>query len=203
MIDNVEELRQLRGLSFRDLAAKLGALGRPIGPAVLHRLSQRRRRVDADDLVALAVALGVSPGALLLPRDVDGDDLVELTPEESARAWIAWGWMDGETPLPDEDPGPLKPAELSDSAVAWFRENSRPAFVLKGRDPLVSEIEILLARAKMAARARAGAGPLAANQATWLEGHVRTQLERVKLAFDEQAARPAAAMLSGEGHLGV
>jgi ribosome-binding protein aMBF1 (putative translation factor) len=61
VVANVEQLRQARGLSFRALSEMLGAVGRPILPAVLHRLSQGKRRVDADDLVAFAAALGVTP----------------------------------------------------------------------------------------------------------------------------------------------
>ena len=74
VIANVERLRQARGLSFRALSEMLGALGRPILPAVLHRLSQGRRRVDADDLVAFAAALGVTPADLLLPPGTVSDD---------------------------------------------------------------------------------------------------------------------------------
>jgi transcriptional regulator with XRE-family HTH domain len=73
VIANVERLRQARNLSFRGLSERLGALGRPILPAVLHRLSQGRRRVDADDLVAFAAALGVTPADLLLPPDAASD----------------------------------------------------------------------------------------------------------------------------------
>jgi transcriptional regulator with XRE-family HTH domain len=65
VIRNVEDLRQARGLSFRDLAGRLAELGRPICSAVLHRLSQGRRRVDVDDLTVLAQALGVTPAQLL------------------------------------------------------------------------------------------------------------------------------------------
>lgn len=202
LIRAVEELREKRGLSWRKLSAILGdETGRPIFPLGLSRLAKGERRVDVDELVALSVALGVNPSALLLPRDTGGDDLVDLAPKVSARAWIAWAWADGETPLPAEDPGPFQPAELQDSVVAFWRENARPSFALSGRDPLVSEVEVLLARVKVLARAKETPGPLAANNAAWLEGHVRTQIERVKLAADEKFARPPAAMLSGEGEL--
>jgi transcriptional regulator with XRE-family HTH domain len=62
---NVERLRKAQHLSLRALSARLAELGRPIGNAVLHRQSQGRRRVDADDLVALACVLGVTPADLL------------------------------------------------------------------------------------------------------------------------------------------
>lgn len=67
VIANVERLRQDRNLSYRTLSDRLGAAGRPILPTVLHRMSQGKRRVDADDLVAFAEVLGVSPADLLQP----------------------------------------------------------------------------------------------------------------------------------------
>jgi len=67
VIANVEQLRAAQGLSFRQLSVRLGAIERPILPAVLHRLSQGGRRVDADDLVAFAAVLRVSPADLLAP----------------------------------------------------------------------------------------------------------------------------------------
>jgi hypothetical protein len=67
VIANIDQLRHARGLSFRGLSECLGTAGRPILPAVLHRMSQGGRRVDADDLVALAAVLGVCPADLLAP----------------------------------------------------------------------------------------------------------------------------------------
>jgi transcriptional regulator with XRE-family HTH domain len=68
-IANIEELRKARGLSLRDLAAKMAETGRPVGDTVLHRQSQGRRRIDADDLVAFAAVLGVTPARLLAPPE--------------------------------------------------------------------------------------------------------------------------------------
>lgn len=102
VIDAVAELRQARGLSLRGLSALLGDLGRPVLPIGLSRLENGQRKVDAADLVALAVALGVNPSALLLPRHVAADEVVELTPAVRQRAALAWAWMDGRLPLPPE-----------------------------------------------------------------------------------------------------
>lgn len=65
VIANIERLRRARGLSFQDLAARLGALGRPMLPSVLHRLVQGGRRVDVDDLAAFAQVFGVSVDDLM------------------------------------------------------------------------------------------------------------------------------------------
>lgn len=105
VVRNVENLRQARGLSLQALSARLAELGRPILPSVLHRLSQGRRRVDSDDLVALAIALRVNPSALLLPRDITDSSEVDLTPTIRQRATVAWVWMDGQMPLPAEQIG--------------------------------------------------------------------------------------------------
>lgn len=192
VIYNVERLRKVRGLSFRDLAARLAELGRPIGDTVLHRQSQGKRRIDADDLIAFAIALGVTPNSLLFPHDADRADLVELTTERSQRAWIVWSWADGEMPLPAEDPGPFLPAvEFPDTVVADFRENARPALALRGRNAMVNEVEILLARALQAAYARNSASGMMtpANRKWWRE-RMERQLERVRLAIEEEFASP-------------
>jgi transcriptional regulator with XRE-family HTH domain len=68
VIANIEQLRKAAGLSFRDLAARCAELDRTIGAAVLHRQSQGKRRVDADDLVAFAEVFGVTVADLLGPQ---------------------------------------------------------------------------------------------------------------------------------------
>ena len=93
---NIAQLRRARGLSYARLSARLSELGLPIAVLGLRRLEQGKRRVDAGDLVALALALGVNPSGLLLPRDVAaGDQPVALTPAVTYPASKAWGWADG------------------------------------------------------------------------------------------------------------
>ena len=105
VIENLQELRELRRLSYRELSDKLEALGRPIPTLGLSRIEKGNRRVDADDLVALALALDVNPSALLLPRTGRGDDEIELTAGRRASARDAWDWADGDSPLPSTDRG--------------------------------------------------------------------------------------------------
>jgi len=136
VVRNVLALAQARGLSLRDLSASLEGLDSKILPSVLHRLANERRRVDADDLVAFAVALGVNPSALLLPRDVPPDAEVDLTPNTSARAWAAWAWADGRMPLPWA--GPVPAAERF-TRETDFARNARPVFSGHGADRAVLE----------------------------------------------------------------
>lgn len=75
VIANVERLRKEQHVSLATLSQRLAAVGRSIGPTVLARQAQNQRRVDADDLVAFARVLGVTPAALLAaPEDAAADD---------------------------------------------------------------------------------------------------------------------------------
>lgn len=98
---NVRAVRDSRGLHQRELAARLAALGRPLAQTGVSRLEEGQRRVDVDDLVALAVALNVSPSRLLLP-DGDMQDLVRPVPEVEVQAWQLWEWLSGLAPLSGE-----------------------------------------------------------------------------------------------------
>ena len=74
---NVARLRKARGLSLRGLSEALRKAGRSLSADAINKIENGRllddpkhrgnppqiRRVDADDLVALAAALGVSPSA--------------------------------------------------------------------------------------------------------------------------------------------
>jgi len=42
-------------------------VGRPLGHSAVDQIEKGTRRVDVDDLMALAAALGVSPITLLMP----------------------------------------------------------------------------------------------------------------------------------------
>ena len=64
--ENLLRLRKIRGLSTRRLSARLGEIGRPIPASGITRMELSERRVDVDDLVALAVALDVEPTQLML-----------------------------------------------------------------------------------------------------------------------------------------
>lgn len=96
---NVRRIRELRGLSTYDLSRKLAAAGRSIAPSALAKVERAERRVDVGDLVCLAVVLGVSPSALLLPFTDRPDAPVEVTGAGEVPALAAWEWADGRTPL--------------------------------------------------------------------------------------------------------
>lgn len=63
---NLRRLRDAPSLSTRDLSALLGKEGRSIPASGVTRIEKGERRVDVDDLVALATALDVDPFQLML-----------------------------------------------------------------------------------------------------------------------------------------
>lgn len=74
--------------------ARLAEIGRDIPPLGLRRIESGERRVDADDLMALAVALGVSPISLLMPASETGQDQVEATGVNArVEARQLWRWL--------------------------------------------------------------------------------------------------------------
>lgn len=58
-------LRRKRGLSQGDLSKLLKATNRPFLPNVISKIERGERRIDIDDLVAIAAALGVTSAQLL------------------------------------------------------------------------------------------------------------------------------------------
>src|SRR4051794_18703182 len=96
--ENVKMLREYaRRLSVRDLSARLGELGRPLLPSGITKIEHGERRVDADDLVALALALGVTPNRLLLDGTGAPEEQFALTPRgDLSPSADAWAWACGE-----------------------------------------------------------------------------------------------------------
>lgn len=124
LVANLKDLREARKLSYQDLSARMREVGRPIPALGLSRIEKGTRRVDADDLVGLALALGVNPSALLLPRTVARDDEIRLTDKCHARASDAWAWADGDRPLPAA--GPFTRSSMDLFALADFARYARP-----------------------------------------------------------------------------
>lgn len=64
--ESIARLRRERGLEQRDLAERVTAVGRTMSASVLSKIESCARRVDVDDLAAIAAALEVSPALLML-----------------------------------------------------------------------------------------------------------------------------------------
>ncbi|MFC6090732.1 helix-turn-helix domain-containing protein [Saccharothrix lopnurensis] len=112
---NVLRLRTARGMSTTRLSAALKDVGHSIAPTAITRIEKGQRRVDVDDLVALGVALKVSPMAFLLPPTMLGE--VELTPGKAADAVSAWMWITAQRPLDLPKDGEARSAAMDDHQV--------------------------------------------------------------------------------------
>ncbi|MFF1655793.1 helix-turn-helix domain-containing protein [Streptomyces sp. NPDC058255] len=110
---NVKRLRKDRGWSLKVLSEALDGVGRKLSQDAINKIengaaedtTKQIRRVDVDDLVALAVAFNVNPSALLLPLTDDPTEIVKVTGVGDVSADRAWDWADGEMPLKDVKPG--------------------------------------------------------------------------------------------------
>ncbi|GAA3272659.1 helix-turn-helix transcriptional regulator [Streptomyces lavendulae] len=121
--ENVRRLREAQRLTYVELSDRLSEVGRPIPVLGLRRIERGERRVDVDDLVALALVLNVSPGSLLLPHEEPAgaptdphEHWLPLTDSTSVSWETAWRWMHGEYP----------PADVSRREVQDFRRENRP-----------------------------------------------------------------------------
>ena len=99
---NLSQIRHERRLSYAELSRRLTAIGHPILDTGLMKIEKGHRRVDVDDLVALALALDVTPNRLLLP-DTDfanpGETITLTAGGPKVRVSDAWSWAYGERPL--------------------------------------------------------------------------------------------------------
>lgn len=158
---NVEELRGVRKIGTPALSALLRDLGHPILPSVLHRLGQGQRRTDVDDLVALAVVLGVNPSALLFDRHAGRQDMIELVPGHPQRADVVWAWADGQEPLPAVEAPPDAPVTRTLADMVDFTTNARPDLDrYRGHPAVLAAREVITAlRVTLMARDEAGGWP--------------------------------------------
>ncbi len=95
---NVKMLRSARGLDLADVSETMTALGRPLSLNGVSKVERGKRGIDVDDLVALALALDVSPLRLLLTPGA-GEDQVALTAQVNTSERRAWEWATGESCL--------------------------------------------------------------------------------------------------------
>lgn len=114
--------RELRQLTREELSCLLAGLGHKIGPAGLRDIEQGQTVTTVDDLVALAVALDVSPSVLLshMPSDYPGSGRLGTGVPGDVDQPELQGWVQGRTGLDRE------------SRLRWSRDR-------------VQRLEILLA----------------------------------------------------------
>lgn len=91
--DNIERVRRARGLTVRDLSARLKDYGLALSPSGVSDVENATRKVAVDELLVLAIALNTSVIDLLTPHDGQSLSVAEgvepLQPE-----WLE-GWLQG------------------------------------------------------------------------------------------------------------
>lgn len=96
---NVRRLREAQGLTQTELARRATEAGTggggSLNQAAIKAIEAVERRVDADELVALAAGLRVSPITLLQPHQVAADTVV--IGDMTASTW--WEWLRARQPF--------------------------------------------------------------------------------------------------------
>ncbi len=89
-------------MNYKQLSERLQSKANwSINAVGIRRIESGERRVTPDDLVALAVALDVSPATLLMPPNVDMADPVRVTGlADPAAAIGVWEWLRGRLARP-------------------------------------------------------------------------------------------------------
>ncbi|MFE9432339.1 helix-turn-helix domain-containing protein [Streptomyces sp. NPDC006640] len=96
---NIRRIRNARGMSTYELSRRLAKIECPLAPSALAKVERGERQVGVDELMTLAVTLGVSPSALLLPPTDDPGTKVSVTGAGAVPADEAWDWVDGRRSL--------------------------------------------------------------------------------------------------------
>jgi len=124
VIANIKQLRQSKGLTYKELSERLESLGRPIPVLGLSRLERGERRVDVDDLVALAIAMETTPNRLLLPAsDVELTETYRLVADITSTPPSMWAWATGEVPLGHPPVRATDHIKSRGREIAFNREN--------------------------------------------------------------------------------
>lgn len=100
--ENVQRLRTDQNMSYTRLSELLQERASwSINAVGVRRIEAGERRVTPDDLVALALALGVSPATLLMPAASKRDQIVVATGVSGGvPAELLWRWLNAGGPLP-------------------------------------------------------------------------------------------------------
>ena len=141
----VVSMRQRRGWDQRHLAERITEAGRPMSLSVLGKVESAVRRVDVDDLVAIAAAFDVPP-ALLLPGADDTDDVPADPFEDASRPGaVRARVLEDLAALGDLDILDVTAPTLGAVAVRLAQEIDAPASPAGSLHSLVKELRAVLA----------------------------------------------------------
>lgn len=134
-----ENVRILRGKrTYRSIAFDLKVLGHPLHEIVLKRIENGGRRIDVDDLVALAIVFNVNPNYLLTPHTDDGGDEFVLVPGEmdvKGTAAQIHDWLYGFLPIR----GAI--GDHPDEADERFRARILPSWIDRAMEKFIASVK--------------------------------------------------------------
>lgn len=96
--ENIERGRKSKDLTWAQMSRFLSQRGRPIAPLGLRRIEEGQRRVDVDDLMAIAIVLNVTPYDLLLPP-VASTGTVDISGAQQKTSAEVWAWALDNAPI--------------------------------------------------------------------------------------------------------
>jgi transcriptional regulator with XRE-family HTH domain len=131
---NIARVREAKRLSYIDLSRELSRAGRPIPELGLRRIEKGERRIDFDDLIAIAYVLRVCPVDLMISGDVADSDPYPVTATRLYESGSVRDWIGGQTVLLEsyQEPGArfAKPDRSMFDALQWMPK-ARRAHVLR------------------------------------------------------------------------
>lgn len=114
---NIAARRRQLGLTYIALSRRLTHGGHDLSTLALKRIETGNRRIDVDDLMALAGALEVSPITLLMPPDATTHTPIQVTGQNPLPAKFVWNWLTASYPLMGEV------MAFYNTLPAWERDN--------------------------------------------------------------------------------
>jgi hypothetical protein len=135
---NIKRVRETQRLTYAELSRRLAKQGRHVPVLALQRIETMKRRVDFDDLLALAYVLEVCPVDLMVSNEAATDEPYSVVPNERFEPDSVRDWISGQTvvlhrPSIGPTPGGMRfgqPSAVMFDALKWMPK-SRRADVLR------------------------------------------------------------------------
>lgn len=156
---SIRRIREARRITYSELAERLAAAGRPIPVLGLSRMEQGDRRIDVDDLSAIAQALRVPPIWLLFPLGQPDEIDIELAPGVRVPMEPALAWFAGDAQAftdyfgrggRDADSGLYEWYEIPEGIDTKWAEDVRPLWLYRQHRRYVLEWFETFSRPRMA-----------------------------------------------------
>src|SRR6266700_2654883 len=95
LADNIRAWRLLRRLEQAEVASRMSKLDHTWGPSTVSQVERGRRNITVDELLSLAIALGVPVWVLLDPLGPQGDNdmPVDFGPVGTLSAKLVREWL--------------------------------------------------------------------------------------------------------------